>query len=89
MKKLMVAVCASLFVIGIGSTTFAGMLDQAVEATEKANSMATSAKETADSTEEKAIEAKDASTTESGSMMDQAKETAKETVNEKIDSLGK
>ena len=89
MKKLMIAVCASLFVIGIGSVTFAGMLDKAVEATEKATSMATSAKEKADGMEEKAIEAKDASTTESGSMMDQAKETVKETVNEKIDSLGK
>ncbi len=89
MKKLIVIVCATLFVMGIGSASFAGMLDQAVDATEKANSMATSAKETADSTENKAIEAKDASTTESGSLVDQAKESAKETTNETIDGLGK
>ena len=42
-----------------------------------------------ESVEQKSIEAQDASTSEAGGMMDQAKESAKETVNEKIDALGK
>lgn len=89
MKKLMIAVCASLFLLGMGSASFAGMFDEAVDATEKANTMAKDAKDTAESTEEKSIDAKDASTKKSESMVDQAKETAKETVNEQIDNLGK
>jgi hypothetical protein len=37
MKKLMFAVVMGLFIMGLGSISFAGMLDQAVEATEQAN----------------------------------------------------
>jgi F0F1-type ATP synthase membrane subunit b/b' len=89
MKKLMIAVLTGLFVMSLGIGSFAGMLDKAVEATESANTMAKDAKEAKDSAEEKSIKAQDASKSETGSMMDQAKETAKETVNEKIDSIGK
>ena len=89
MTKLMIAVVMGLFVISLSSISFAGMLDQAVESTEKANTMAKDAKAKSDSAEKKAIEAQDASKQESGSMTDQAKETAKETVNEEIDKIGK
>ena len=89
MAKLMIAVFTSLFVMGLSSVSLAGMLDQVVEGTEKANTMAKDAKAKSDSAEKKAIEAQDASKQESGSMTDQAKETAKETVNEKIDNIGK
>ena len=89
MAKLMIAVLTGLFVMGLSSVSFAGMLDQAVESTEKANTMAKDAKATTDSAEKKAIEAQDASKQETGSLVDQAKETAKETVNEKIDNIGK
>ena len=58
--------------------------------------MAKDAKAATDSAEGKAIEAQDASTQESGGLMDQAKGKAKETVNdtggtvnEKIDNFGK
>jgi F0F1-type ATP synthase membrane subunit b/b' len=89
MKKLMFAVVMGLFIMGLGSISFAGMLDQAVEATEQANTTAKDAKAKSDSAEQKAIEAQDASKQESGSMTDQAKETAKEVVNEEIDKIGK
>jgi ABC-type uncharacterized transport system permease subunit len=89
MKKLMCVVVTSLFIMGVGSVSFAGMLDQAVEATGQANEMAKDAKEKTDSAEQKSIEAQGASTQEAGSLMDQAKESAKETVNEKIDNIGK
>lgn len=89
MKKFMIAVVTSLFLMSVGSVSFAGMLDKAVEATEKADSMAKDAKAKTDSAEQKSIEAQDASTPEVGGMIDQAKESAKETVNEKIDNLGK
>jgi len=89
MAKLMIAVFTSLFVMGLTSVSLSGMLDQAIEGTEKANTMAKDAKAKTDSAEKKAIAAQDASKQESGSMVDQAKETAKETVNEKIDNIGK
>ena len=90
MKKFMIAALTGVFVVGVGSFSFAGgMLDKAVEATGKADEMAKDAKAKADGAESKAIEAKDASTQESGSMVDQAKETAKEKVNTEIDNLGK
>jgi hypothetical protein len=96
MSKFMIAVLTGVFVMGVSSVSFAGMFDKAVEATEQANTMAKDAKATADSAEQKAIEAQDASTQESGGLMDQAKGKAKETVNdtqgtvnEKIDSIGK
>jgi hypothetical protein len=89
MAKFMIAVLTGLFVMGLSSVSFAGMLDQAVESTEKANTMAKDAKAKSDSVEQKAIEAQNASKQESGSMMDQAKETAKETVNKEIDKIGK
>lgn len=89
MKKLMIAFITALFVMSVGGVSFAGILDKAVEATENANAMATDAKAKPDSAEQKSIEAKNASTQESGSMVDQAKETVKETVNEKIDNIGK
>jgi F0F1-type ATP synthase membrane subunit b/b' len=89
MTKLMIAVVMGLFVISLSSVSFAGMMDQAVESTEKANTMAKDAKAKSDNAEQKAIEAQDASKQESGSMTDQAKETAKETVNEEIDKIGK
>ena len=40
MAKFMIAVLTGLFVMGLSSVSFAGMLDQAVESTEKANTMA-------------------------------------------------
>jgi len=89
MKKLMFAVVMGLFIMGLGSISFAGMLDQAVEATKQANTTAKDAKAKSDSAEKKAIEAQDASKQESQSMTDQAKETAKEVVNEEIDKIGK
>ncbi len=89
MKKLMIAVLMGLFVMSLGSVSFAGMLDAVTDATEKANAMAKGANAKTESVEQKAIEAQDTSTKESGSMMDQAKESAKETVNEKIDAIGK
>lgn len=89
MTKLMIAVLTGLFLLSVGSVSLAGMLDQVVEGTEKANTMAKDAKATTDSAEKKAIETQDASKQETGSLVDQAKETAKETVNEKIDSIGK
>ena len=94
MSKLIIAVLTGVFVLGVSSVSFAGMFDQAIEATEEANTMAKDAKATADSTEQKAIEAQGSSTQESGSLMDQAKGKAKEsvndtggTVNEKIDKF--
>ena len=90
MAKFMIAVLTGLFILGLGSFSFAGgMLDTAVEATGKADAMAKDAKAKSDSAESKAIEAQDASKKESGSMVDQAKEAAKETVNTEIDNLGK
>jgi F0F1-type ATP synthase membrane subunit b/b' len=89
MKKLMFAVVMGLFIMGLGSISFAGMLDQAAEVTEQANTTAKDAKAKSDSAEKKAIEAQDASKQESQSMTDQAKETAKEVVNEEIDKIGK
>jgi F0F1-type ATP synthase membrane subunit b/b' len=89
MTKFMMAVVASLFVMSVSSLSFAGMFDEAVEATDQANAMAKDAKAKADSAEQKTIEAQDASKQESTSMVDQAKEAAKKTVNEKIVNLGK
>ena len=95
MAKLMIALVTGLFVMSVSSVSFAGMFDKAIEATEQANTMAKDTKAKADSTEQKAIEAQDSSTQESGSLMDQAKGKAKETVNdtqgtvnEKIDNFG-
>ncbi len=89
MKKFMIAVVTGLFVLSVGSVSIAGMLDKAVEATEKADAMAKEAQTTTESAEQKSIEAQNASTQEAGGMMDQMKEEAKETVNEQIDNLGK
>jgi F0F1-type ATP synthase membrane subunit b/b' len=89
MAKFMIAVLTGLFVMSLSSVSFAGMLDEAVEATEKADTMAKDVNAKTESAEQKAIKAQDASKKESGSMMDQAKESTKETVNEKIDSVGK
>jgi F0F1-type ATP synthase membrane subunit b/b' len=93
MTKLMIAVFTGLFVMGVCSVSFAEMLEKAVDATEQANTVAKDAKATADSVEQKSIEAQDASNQEAGSIIDQTKETAKETVNETvnetIDNLGK
>ena len=89
MAKFMIAVLTGLFVLGLSSVSFAGMLDSVTDATEKADTMAKDANAKTEKTEQKAIEAQDASKKESGSMMDQAKESAKETVNEEIDAIGK
>jgi len=89
MAKLMVAVLTGLFVMGLSSVSFAGALDKAADATERANTMAKDAKATKDSAGQKSIEAQDASNQETGSLTDQAEETAKKAVNEKIDILGK
>jgi len=89
MAKFMIAVFTGLFVMSVGSVTLAGMLDKAVEATEKADTMAKDVKAKTDNVEQKSIEAQGASKQEAGGLMDQAKETAKETVNETIDNLGK
>jgi len=93
MAKFMIVVFTGLFVTGVCSVSFAGMFDEVLKATEEANTMAKDAKATADSVEQKSIEAQDASNQEAGSIIDQTKETAKEsvneTVNETIDNLGK
>ena len=89
MAKLMVAVLTGLFVMGLSSVSFAGALDKAADATERANTMAKDAKATKDSAGQKSIEAKDASNQETGSLTDQAKDATKKTVNDKIDILGK
>ena len=85
----MIAVLTGLFVLGLSSVSFAGMLDGVTDATEKADTMAKEANAKTESAEQKSIEAQDASKKESRSMMDQAKESAKETVNEEIDAIGK
>ena len=93
MAKFMIVVFTSLFVTGVCSVSFAGIFDEVLEATEQANTMAKDAKATADSVEQKSIEAQNASTQESGNLIDQAKESVKEsvneTVNETVDNLGK
>ena len=93
MSKLMITVLTGVFVMGVCSVSFAGMFDKAIEATEQANTMTKDAKATADSAEQKTIEAQSASTQDSGSVIDQTKETVKETVNDKVnqtvDNFGK
>jgi len=89
MKKLMIAVLTGLFVMGLSSVSFAGMMDSLTGQAEEAKKEAQETVEKKGAEPGKAIEAKDATTQEAGGMMDQAKETAKETVNEKIDSVGK
>ena len=89
MAKLMVAVLTGLFVMGLSSVSFAGVLDRVADTTEKANPMAKDAKATKDSAGQKSIEAQDASKQEAGSLTDQAKDATKKTVNDKIDILGK
>ncbi|MCZ6801254.1 MAG: hypothetical protein O7F12_12285, partial [Nitrospirae bacterium] len=100
MHKFMIAVLTSLFVMGVCSVSFAGVFDDAVNATEKANTMAKDAKTTTDSAEQIADNAKQignetqneaqaASNQESESMKNQAKESAKKNVNEKIDNFFK
>jgi hypothetical protein len=89
MTKLMITVLTGLFVMSLGSVSLAGMLDKL---TGKADEATQEASETVESTKAEAgeaIEAQDASTKESGSMMDEAKETVKETVDETIDGIGK
>ena len=44
MAKLMVAVLTGLFVMGLSSVSFAGVLDRVADTTEKANPMAKDAK---------------------------------------------
>jgi len=81
--------------MSVGSVSLAGggLLDQVIDATEQANTMANDAKATTDSVEQKSIEAQNASTQESGDIVDQTKDAVKksvnETVNETIDNLGK
>ena len=93
MRKFMIAVVTGLFVMSVGSVSFAGMLDSLKGKAEEAKQEASETMEKKEAEPGKAIEAKDATKEEVGGMMDQAKETAKETVsktvNEKIDTLGK
>lgn len=89
----MITVLTGVFVMGVCSVSFAGMFDQLLEATEEANTMAKDAKATADSVEQKTIEAQGASTQDSASIIDQTKKTVKKTVNDKVnqtvDNFGK
>ena len=89
MTKLMSVVFTGLFVMSVGSGSFAGVLDdlknQADEAKQEASDTMKQAKEEPG----KAIEAQDASNKEGGDMMEQAKDVVKETVNEQIDRVGK
>jgi hypothetical protein len=89
MTKLMIAVVMGLFVMSLGSVSFAGMMDKLTGQAEEAKQEAQETAEKKGAESGKAIEAKDATEQEGGGMMDQAKETAKETVNEKIDNIGK
>ena len=58
MAKFMIAVLTGLFVMGVCSVSFAGVFDDVVNTTEKANTMAKDAKTTADSAEQMADNAK-------------------------------
>ena len=89
MKKFMIAVVTGLFVMSVGSLSFAGMMDSLKGKAEEAKQEASETMEKKEVEPGKAIEAQDATKKEAGGMMDEAKETAKETVDEKIDSLGK
>ena len=89
MARLMIAVLTGLFVMSLGSVSFAGMMDSLTGKEKKKKKEAQETVEKKGAETGKAIEAKDATKQDAGSMMDQAKETAKETVNEKIDSIGK
>ena len=89
MKTFMIAVVTGLFVMSIGSVSFAGMMDSLKGKAEEAKQEATETMESKEAEPGKTIEAQGATKEEAGGMMDQAKETAKETVNEKIDNLGK
>ena len=89
MARLMIAVLTGLFVMSLGSVSFAGMMDSLTGQAEQAKKEAQETVEKKGAETGKAIEAKDATKQEAGGMMDQAKETAKETVNEKIDNIGK
>lgn len=89
MKRYMIAVVTGLFVLSVGSVSFAGMMDALKGKAEETKQEAHETMEQEAAEPGKAIEAKDATKEEATGMMDQVKETAKETVNEKIDDLGK
>ena len=89
MTKLMIAVLTGLFVMGLSSVSFAGMMDSLTGQAEEAKKGAQETVEKKGAESGKAIEAKDATEQEGGGMMDQAKETAKDQAKEKIDTLGK
>jgi len=89
MTKLMIAVVMGLFVMSLGSVSFAGMMDTLTGKGEEAKQEAHETMEKKGAESGKAIEAKDAAKEESGGMMDKAKETAKDQAKEKIDTLGK
>ena len=88
MARLMIAVLTGLFVMSLGSVSFAGMMDSLTGKADEAKQEASEAMENKETDAGKAIEAQDATKEESGGMMDQAKETAKDQAKEKIDTLG-
>ncbi len=79
----------ALFVLGLSSISYAGMLEDVAETTEKVNNTAQEAVKMKNDTKQQAIEAQDASKTEGDTMVQDAKEEAKSIVNQSIDDLGK
>jgi len=89
MAKFMIAVLTGLFVMGLSSVSFSGMMDTLTGKGEEAKQEAHETMEKKGAESGKAIEAKEATKEESGGMMDKAQETAKDQAKEKIDTLGK
>jgi hypothetical protein len=79
----------SIFVMSLGSVSFAGMMDSLDGKAEEAKQDASETMENKEAEPGKAIEAQDATKEEAGGMMDRVKEGAKEHSNEMIDNVGK
>ena len=96
MRKCSVILVCSLVLVGVGSSSFAGMMDEMLqksnEATQKVNEANTKAQETGQAlqTESKKVnEAQESATQQSGDLSEQLREAAKEKSNETIDRLGR
>ncbi len=89
MKKFMIAVVTGLFVMSVGSVSFAGMMDSLKGKAEEAKQEAHETMENKEVEPGKTIDAQDATKEEAGGMMDEVKEGAKGKANETIDNIGK
>jgi hypothetical protein len=79
----------SIFVMSLGSVSFAGMMDSLKGKADEAKQESIETMANKEAEPGKAIEAKDATKEKAGGMMDQLKEGAKEKINETIDNMGK